>query len=31
MDLVTNNHRDFAALARHLPGFRFVAPWPIVV
>jgi predicted nucleic acid-binding protein len=26
--LVTNNHRDFTRLARHLRGFRFVAPWP---
>ena len=26
--LVTNNHRDFARLARHLRGFRFAPPWP---
>jgi predicted nucleic acid-binding protein len=29
--LVTNNHRDFTRLARHLRGFRFVAPWPATV
>jgi len=26
--LLTSNHRDFSRLARHLRGFRFVAPWP---
>ena len=26
--LVTGNHDDFAAIQRHLRGFRFVAPWP---
>lgn len=26
--LVTANHRDFAAIGRHLRGFRCVAPWP---
>lgn len=26
--LVTANHRDFAAIGRHLRGFRCVSPWP---
>ena len=26
--LVTNNTRDFAAIQRHLRGFRFAARWP---
>lgn len=26
--LVTANNRDFAAIGRHLRGFRCVAPWP---
>lgn len=26
--LITNNHRDFAAIQRSLRGFRFLAPWP---
>ena len=26
--LVTHNQTDFTRLARHLRGFRFVAPWP---
>lgn len=26
--LVTANHHDFAAIARHLRGFRCVNPWP---
>ena len=26
--VVTENHADFARIARHLRGFRFVAPWP---
>ncbi|MGH7648357.1 MAG: PIN domain-containing protein [Gemmatimonadaceae bacterium] len=28
VELVTANHRDFAAIARHLRRFRSVAPWP---
>ena len=27
--LVTNNTRDFAAIQRHLRGFRFAARWPL--
>lgn len=26
--LVTANHRDFTAIARHLRGFRFLPAWP---
>lgn len=26
--LITSNHADFAAIQRHLRGFRFAAPWP---
>ena len=26
--LVTRNHQDFAAIQRHLRGFRFVGAWP---
>ncbi len=26
--LVSANHRDFAAIGRHLRGFRCVSPWP---
>lgn len=28
LTLVTENHADFAAIARHLRGFRFAAPFP---
>lgn len=28
--LVTDNSRDFTAIQRHLRGFRFVAPWPLL-
>jgi predicted nucleic acid-binding protein len=28
VELVTANHRDFIAIARHLRRFRSVAPWP---
>lgn len=28
VELVTANHRDFAAIARHLRRFRCTAPWP---
>ncbi|MDB4916509.1 MAG: hypothetical protein JWM95_4153 [Gemmatimonadetes bacterium] len=26
--LITDNHKDFAPIQRHLRGFRFIAPWP---
>jgi predicted nucleic acid-binding protein len=28
--LVTDNSRDFTAIQRHLRGFRFVPPWPLL-
>jgi len=28
--LVTDNSRDFARIQRHLRGFRFVSPWPLL-
>jgi predicted nucleic acid-binding protein len=26
--LITDNHRDFVPIQRHLRGFRCIAPWP---
>jgi predicted nucleic acid-binding protein len=28
--LITDNARDFTAIQRHLRGFRFVSPWPLI-
>lgn len=28
--LVTDNSRDFTRIQRHLRGFRFVSPWPLL-
>ena len=29
--LVTDNSRDFSAIQRHLRGFRFATPWPLLI